>query len=222
MPIINIRVQNKIARSPVGHIVCGNTDYQILFDFDAEWDAYENKTARFVWNGHIEDVEFSGNACKVPAILGATSCAVGVYAGDLNTTTPALVVCRESILDLGGSNSGGSGAVVLDDRRTVLVQVIGEKTDFGTQRLTTTHTHDQILDLLNKGKNVILEHKYSKDGVGGFRYAMEYYDERNIMFINIFPGYKDGAYRQVTRIIETSKDTSNWTITDRIIQFDTN
>lgn len=219
MPIINIRVQNKIARSPVEHIVCGNTDYQILFDFDAEWGEYETKTARFVWDGHIEDVEFSGNVCNVPAIVSATICEVGVYAGDLHATTPALVRCHKSILC---TKTGGSSAVLLDDKRTVIVQVAGEKTDFGTQRLTTTHTHDQILDLLNKGKNVILEHKYNKDGAGGFRYAMEYYDERNIMFINIFPGYKDGAYRQVTRIIETSKDTSNWTITDRIIQFDTN
>lgn len=213
MPIINIRVEDKIARSPMEHIVCGNTDYQILFDFDAEWDAYETKTARFVWNGHSEDVEFSGNVCNVPAIVGATICAVGVYAGDLHTTTPALVRCHKSILCM---ESGGSGAVLLDDKRTVLVQVIG------TQRLTTTHTHDQILDLLNAGKNVVLEHKFSKDDASGFRYAVEYYDEYLVMFINIFYGYNDGAYRQLTRIIETSKDVSDWTITNRTIQFDTN
>lgn len=102
MPTIKIQVKNKIAISPAERIVCGNSDYQIEFQFDDEWAAHSVKTARFVFNGQHEDVPFSGNVCHAPVIRGATMCAVGVYAGDLQTTTPALVSCEKSILCEGG------------------------------------------------------------------------------------------------------------------------
>lgn len=98
MPTIKIEVKDKIAKSPTAQIVCGNSDYQIEFAFDEEWAAYDTKTARFVWNGQHADVIFDGNVCPAPIISGATACAVGVFAGDLHTTTPALVACSKSIL----------------------------------------------------------------------------------------------------------------------------
>lgn len=98
MPIININVRRKKAISPLTHIVCGNKDYQISFNFDSEWDEYEVKTARFIWNGQYADVVFTGNVCDVPVISNAMLCAVGVYAGDLSTTTPAMISCDKSIL----------------------------------------------------------------------------------------------------------------------------
>lgn len=102
MPTIQIAVKNKIAASPVEQLVCGNSDYQIEFLFDEEWDSLSVKTARFVWNGQKQDVVFEGNTCPVPVISNATTCLVGVYAGDLRTTTPALVGCRKSVLCEGG------------------------------------------------------------------------------------------------------------------------
>ena len=95
---INISIRRKKASSPASHIVCGNTDYQITFTFDSEWDAYDVKTARFIWNGQYVDVVFTGNVCPVPTIRDATLCMVGVYAGDLHTTTPAYIKCDRSIL----------------------------------------------------------------------------------------------------------------------------
>ena len=95
MPIINIRVRRKKAAGPVARIVCGNSDYKISFNFDEEWDAHPVKTARFIWNGQYQDVVFNGNVCDVPVL---TNTAVGVYAGDLRTTTPALIACDKSIL----------------------------------------------------------------------------------------------------------------------------
>ena len=95
---INISIRRKKASSPASHIVCGNTDYQITFTFDSEWDAYDVKTARFIWNGQYVDVVFTGNVCPVPTIRNATLCMVGVYAGDLHTTTPAYIKCDKSIL----------------------------------------------------------------------------------------------------------------------------
>ena len=99
MPKINIIVRKKIAQA-VGdtHIVCGNSDYTAVFDFDEEWDAYETKTARFIWNGKYTDVVFSGSECPIPVILDAFGVLVGVYAGDLHTTTAATVDTEKSIL----------------------------------------------------------------------------------------------------------------------------
>ena len=99
---ITIDVKKKIAISPQEEIVCGNSDYTIFFNFDAEWNEYPTKTARFVFNGVTREQIFEGNVCEVPVIQNATSCKVGVYAGDLHTTTPALVKCRKSILCDGG------------------------------------------------------------------------------------------------------------------------
>lgn len=86
-----------------GNIVCGNKEkYQIAFTFDSEWDAYETKTARFTWRGQVQDVIFTGDTCDVPSIYGTDRVLVGVYAGDLITTTPAVIECELSILCQGG------------------------------------------------------------------------------------------------------------------------
>lgn len=104
MPNINITVREKIAHTISDTcIVCGNSDYVAAFNFDAEWDAYEVKTARFIWGGTYTDVAFAGNECPVPVIPDAVSVLVGVYAGDLHTTTAAAVEVRRSIL--GGSET---------------------------------------------------------------------------------------------------------------------
>lgn len=103
MPTINIMVRHRRAKSPVSHIVCGNKDYTARFDFDAEWDAYDAKTARFIWNGQYEDVVFSGDTCAIPQINNAQACEVGVFAGDLRTTTSAIIKCDKSILCGNGS-----------------------------------------------------------------------------------------------------------------------
>ena len=95
---IEIFVKNKIASNPLEQIVCGNKDYQILFHFDEEWEAHKVKTARFVWNGTHEDRVFEGDVCVCPELRNTTLCAVGVFAGDLRTTTPGLISCRKSIL----------------------------------------------------------------------------------------------------------------------------
>lgn len=102
MPIINIQVRRRKAVDPVAHIVCGNADYQIAFKFDEDWAKFDTKTARFIWGGQFADVVFTGDLCPAPVITGADVCAVGVFAGDLRTTTPALITCDKSILCGGG------------------------------------------------------------------------------------------------------------------------
>lgn len=104
MKDLRITVNNKIAtyQKRDGDIVCGNNDYRIVFTFDKEWDNHATKTARFIWNNTYTDVVFDGNICPVPIITNATSCEVGVYAGNLATTTPAEIGCIKSILCSGG------------------------------------------------------------------------------------------------------------------------
>lgn len=100
MKTLHINVANKIAtyRKRDGAIVCGNKDYELEFHFDEEWGAYSHKIARFVWNGQYYDCDFYGDKCSIPMIQGATEVHVGVYAGDLCTTTSAVIPSVPSIL----------------------------------------------------------------------------------------------------------------------------
>lgn len=103
MPIIDISVQNKIATAPQdAYIICGNSNYVINFTFDAEWDEYNAKTARFKYNGVNVDVPFTGNQCRVPIISNSMGVEIGVYSGTLTTTTGAMVECKKSVLCDGG------------------------------------------------------------------------------------------------------------------------
>lgn len=98
--LLHIDVARKIAtfQKRGGYIVCGNSDYTIKFTFDGEWNEYPTKTARFIWNGHFHDVDFTGEYCAVPVLYDTDEVEVGVYAGDLKTTTSAFIGCYRSIL----------------------------------------------------------------------------------------------------------------------------
>lgn len=99
MPTISIKVENRRASQAGGdEYVCGNSDYTVAFVFDAEWDAYTNKTARFSYGGHYQEVLFTGNTCTMPRISDTSRIQIGVYAGDLRTTTAAIVQAKPSIL----------------------------------------------------------------------------------------------------------------------------
>jgi len=83
-------------------IVCGNSDYTLTFTFDEEWGTSGYKTARFVYmkagEWKHEDKIFNGNTVPVPVLSDVAFVLVGVYEGDLSTTTPARVPCVPSIL----------------------------------------------------------------------------------------------------------------------------
>ena len=100
MNVIEISVKNKIAKTTSTiEYVCGNSDYMIRFDFDAEWDPFDAKTARIInGDGEYYDVVFTGNECQMPIISDAYAIKVGVFAGNLHTTTPAYVSTKKSIL----------------------------------------------------------------------------------------------------------------------------
>lgn len=113
MPTISITVSNKIAQAAGRpEIVCGNSDYTLSFVFDMEWSAFTDKTVQLAYcrNGtfYHEDVEFSGTSVTIPALYGISEVFIGVYAGNIRTTTPARIPCLPCITDLAGSGGGGT------------------------------------------------------------------------------------------------------------------
>ena len=104
---LRINVNNKIATlvDKSEYLVCGNNDYKVVFDFDGDWDNYNVKTALFVFGDKTISVVFEGDTCDGVAIENSTVCYIGVMAGDVRTTTPAMVNCKLSIADMGETPS---------------------------------------------------------------------------------------------------------------------
>lgn len=102
MAVINISITDKrptVHGSPV--IVCGNSDYTLSLSFDAEWNTAGAMTARFVYiqGGEVkyQDVPFTGATVSVPVLSNTKEVRVGIYAGNLQTSTPAVIPCEQSI-----------------------------------------------------------------------------------------------------------------------------
>lgn len=100
--VIHVNIVDKraaVAGAPV--IVCGNSGYTVKFTFDDEWSGFGAKTARFVYvqAGAVryQDVVFTGSTADVPVLANTKEVRIGVFAGDLRTTTPAVVPCELSI-----------------------------------------------------------------------------------------------------------------------------
>ena len=90
---IHIQVRNKIATfvSMNFTLVGGNSDYEVVFDFDSEWAKYPVKTALFIYADETKKVVIGGDTCEGIPIEKATVCLIGAFAGDIYTTTPACI-----------------------------------------------------------------------------------------------------------------------------------
>lgn len=106
MHTIQVSVRDKIATQTDGTVIInGNSDYNIEFNFDAEWADLNNKVGIFAYNDAAahkwtyQTVMFSGNTCTVPILRDIHCVYVGVTAGNVRVTTPAKVQCRLSISD---------------------------------------------------------------------------------------------------------------------------
>lgn len=105
MPTINIDISNKIAKvtTPDAEIVCGNNDYTAKFSFDDEWSAYAAKTAVLRYSTpdgkRGQEVVFTGDSCSLPALYNLRCVNIGVVAGDIRTTTAAVIRCKPCITD---------------------------------------------------------------------------------------------------------------------------
>lgn len=125
--IISVEIKEKRASTQgAPTIVCGNSTYRVKFTFDDEWEGSLFKTARFVYvqSGTVKhtDVVFEGDTVDVPAMANTSEVLVGVFAGDLRTTTPARIPCEASI-----------------------------RCGTGAPAEPTPDVYDQIMELLNQG-----------------------------------------------------------------------
>lgn len=109
MRYLPVTIKDKIAEYMSSEkMICYNSDYILQFTFDAEWDSYTQKTAQIRYfstnKGWVKhDIIFTGMECNVPVIPNANVVYVGVYAGDIRTTTEAEISCRPSVLSYDGA-----------------------------------------------------------------------------------------------------------------------
>ncbi len=106
METINLVVRKRNLRFKSGSpktVIAWNTGYIINFDFDEDWE--DLKTIKIVNDkgDTISDTLFSGNSVEIPKIYNTGYIGIGVYAGDLKSTTPLIISCQKSILDYDGS-----------------------------------------------------------------------------------------------------------------------
>ena len=101
---ITIEVKDRVATVAApddASIICGNSEYTITFDLDDEWDGVETKTARFKYftdAGHKHtDVPFVGDKVDVPVMVNTRKVEVGIFAGDLTSSTGATIPCTPCI-----------------------------------------------------------------------------------------------------------------------------
>lgn len=100
MPVINITVKGKVASSDTKAIVNGNSDYAVNWVLDGEWADYDTKTMRVrFFDGSVINSIFSGTSCSLPVITGTCMIEIGLFAGDLITSTPAVINCIRCIRD---------------------------------------------------------------------------------------------------------------------------
>ena len=103
MPEIKIKIRDKRAGG-TGTVICGNSDYTVVWDLDAEWAAYDTKTMRVnLADGTYQDVVFTGNTAALPVLSTPGWASVGLYAGDLHTSRAADLRVLPSVTTAGGA-----------------------------------------------------------------------------------------------------------------------
>ena len=201
---IDIIVRNKIAslRKQNTFAVCGNSDYTITFFFDEEWKDHDPKTARFQYNGGYTDIVFEGSVCNMPIIENAHIVEIGVFAGNLHTTTAARLPLRKSILSDGGTPIDPTPSVYAQILE--LIESMGGDRNFiyrqDTAQATWEITHD-----LNKYPSVSIVDSTNNVVFGD----IEYIDLNHVKiyfsgafagkaFLNCMGGGRNFIYRQDT------------------------
>lgn len=204
---INITVREKIAVNPAqDRYVCGNSDYIVRFDFDAEWAAHDTKTARFIAeDGTYKEQVFTGNECPVPVMSDTYKIMVGVYAGNLSTTTAAYVPCKKSILCGGGVHKEPEPDVYIqlmqllnDNKNVFVVKTVGSVADRTVEEIDAAIAAGKVCVLLDWDSCVytyygkIKDYTIAQDIVQTFLAPGEYIPGKGIAFkfVQVFPDGK--------------------------------
>ena len=103
---INVAVRGKHAEcTERASIVRGNSNYIVHFDLDEEWKEHTYRTAVFSYRregqDYVQKTLFTGNECEIPTMYWDTSVlSIGLTAGDVITSTPAMICLEDSITDM--------------------------------------------------------------------------------------------------------------------------
>lgn len=123
---MDFRIEKKVIKLDKstldGKVVSYNSDYVANFIFDEEWEG-KVKTVRFINNGEYVDVVLTDtNSCNIPLeVMKSGQLEVGVFAGNLQTTTVARVTITASILE-----ETGVPAEPTDDVYTQIMEKLDE------------------------------------------------------------------------------------------------
>ena len=179
---LNITVRNKIATTTdPTTVVNGNNDYTVVFDFDSEWDSLSSKTAMFVYGREeqkYKTVTFTGNSCVMPALYNTGYVLIGVFAGDIKTTTAAYVKCIPCIRDNDSTPDTGSGGTIdtgTNDHSQLINRDIADQHPIsaitGLEEALTplvgttqTVTPSQVFAAIKAGRDVALQYTDSHYG----------------------------------------------------------
>lgn len=202
--VIEVDVSNKIAslvnKSVVG--VCGNSDYVIRFNFDDEWAAYETKTARFKYNGSYTDVIFTGNDCPMPIVQNTYNVEIGVYAGDLHTTTSAYLPMKKSILCGSGSPADPEPDVynqLMDKLNNLDVKGYEELSgEMGNLDNLKTDAKDNLVEAINEAATVP-DYNQNDETAPDYIKNRPFYDTReyNTAFVSELGNIEANGYYKV-------------------------
>lgn len=103
MPEIKIKIRDKRAGG-TGTVICGNSDYTVVWDLDDEWTPYGTRTMRVnLADGSYQDVVFTGSTAALPVLSTPGWASVGLYAGDLHTSRAADLRVLPSVTTPGGA-----------------------------------------------------------------------------------------------------------------------
>lgn len=105
MPEMTVTVRDKYAQVQGNpEIVCGNSDYTVTFDFDAEWDGEPTARIRYLRDGlPVEaNIPIADGVCELPAVYGTDELCIGAYTDTVQTSTPAVIPCVMCVTDIPG------------------------------------------------------------------------------------------------------------------------
>lgn len=88
--MINLKIyeenNNLIFKENYAPIVCGNSNYEITFEFGSDWQSVNNKTAIIVANGQKTAIDFSGSTLTLPAIPNCNNFMLIIFPSEGETT----------------------------------------------------------------------------------------------------------------------------------------
>ncbi len=137
MPEIKIKIRDKRAGG-TGTVICGNSDYTVVWDLDDEWTPYGTKTMRVnLADGTYQDVVFTGNTAALPVLSTPGWASVGLYAGDLYTSRAADLRVLPSVTTPGGAPADPPESVY--DQLMELIKGMGGASEEDIAKVVATY-----------------------------------------------------------------------------------